>query len=58
MKQILSKISYFTLALLVLFSTFSFTVDKHYCGEKVRIKSERSSGNCAQADRCRRDHIV
>lgn len=32
MKQILSKIASFILALLVLFSTFSFTVDKHYCG--------------------------
>jgi hypothetical protein len=33
MKQSLSKIASFLLALLVLFSTFSFTVEKHYCGE-------------------------
>ena len=33
MKQVISKISSFLLALLVLFSTFSFTVEKHYCGE-------------------------
>ena len=33
MKQIFSKILSFLLALLVLFSTFSFTVEKHYCGE-------------------------
>ncbi|MFK8059371.1 MAG: hypothetical protein AB8B78_04695 [Polaribacter sp.] len=33
MKSIFSKIASFTLALLVLFSTFSFTVEKHYCGD-------------------------
>lgn len=33
MKQFLTKIASFTLALLVLLSTFSFTVDKHYCGD-------------------------
>ncbi|KGL58625.1 HYC_CC_PP family protein [Polaribacter sp. Hel1_85] len=33
MKHIISKIASFSLALLVLFSTFSFTVEKHYCGE-------------------------
>ena len=33
MKQIFSKISSFLLALLVLFSTFSFTVEKHFCGD-------------------------
>ena len=33
MKQFLTKISSFTLAFLVLFSTFSFTVDTHYCGD-------------------------
>jgi hypothetical protein len=33
MKQISTKISSFTLAFLVLFSTFSFTVDTHYCGD-------------------------
>lgn len=33
MKHILTKISSFALAFLVLFSTFSFTVDTHYCGD-------------------------
>ena len=32
MKQIFIQIASFTLAFLVLFSTFSFTVEKHYCG--------------------------
>ena len=33
MKQALFKISTSLMAFLVLFSTFSFTVDKHYCGD-------------------------
>ena len=33
MKQFFSKIASFSLALIVLFSTFSFTVEKHYCGD-------------------------
>lgn len=33
MKIILTKIASLTLALLVLFSTFSFTVEKHFCGD-------------------------
>ena len=33
MKSIFIKIVSFSLSLLVLFSTFSFTVEKHYCGE-------------------------
>jgi len=33
MKQVFSKILSFSLALFVLFSTFSFTVEKHYCGD-------------------------
>lgn len=33
MKNIFIKLASFTLALLVLFSTFSFTVEKHYCGD-------------------------
>ncbi|WP_343329017.1 HYC_CC_PP family protein [Polaribacter staleyi] len=35
MKQFFSKIASFLLALLVLFSTFSFTVEKHYCGDSL-----------------------
>lgn len=33
MKHFFIKISSFILAFLVLFSTFSFTVEKHYCGD-------------------------
>ena len=33
MKKIVTKITSFALAFLVLFSTFSFTVEKHYCGD-------------------------
>lgn len=33
MKQELTKISSVVLAFLVLFSTFSFTVEKHFCGD-------------------------
>lgn len=35
MRQYFSKIASFFLALMVLFSTFSFTVEKHYCGESL-----------------------
>ncbi|CAM1334004.1 HYC_CC_PP family protein [Tenacibaculum aestuariivivum] len=33
MKQLFTKITTLLLALLVMFSTFSFTVVKHYCGD-------------------------
>jgi hypothetical protein len=33
MKQVFLKITSFLLALLVCLSTFSFTVEKHYCGD-------------------------
>ena len=33
MKEFLVKISSFLLAFLVLISTFSFTVEKHFCGD-------------------------
>ena len=33
MKQFFTKISTFLLAFFVLFSTFSFTVETHYCGD-------------------------
>ena len=33
MKQFFLKIPTLTLSFLVLFSTFSFTVEKHYCGD-------------------------
>ncbi|PHR69777.1 MAG: hypothetical protein COA67_09745 [Lutibacter sp.] len=35
MKQVFHKISSFLMAITVLFSTFSFTVDKHYCGDTL-----------------------
>lgn len=35
MKKILYKISSFLMALLVLFSTFSFTIESHFCGDTL-----------------------
>jgi len=35
MKQFIHKIASFSLALIVLFSSFSFTVNKHICGGEV-----------------------
>ena len=35
MKETLRQIVSFTMALLVLFSTMSFTVDMHYCGDQL-----------------------
>lgn len=35
MKKYLTKITAFSLAFLVLFSTFSFTVEAHYCGDFI-----------------------
>lgn len=35
MKQVIHKISSFLMALVVLFSTLSFTVDMHYCGDTL-----------------------
>lgn len=47
MKQFLTKISSLILAFLVLFSTFSFTVDKHYCGDfLVDVSFTGKSENC------------
>jgi hypothetical protein len=45
MKELLHKISSILVAFLVLFSTLSFTVDRHYCGERlidVAVFSEAS----------------
>ncbi|CAL2057229.1 HYC_CC_PP family protein [Tenacibaculum sp. 190524A05c] len=48
MKSVLTKISSFVLALLVLFSTFSFTVAKHYCGDfLVGVSYFGDAKNCA-----------
>ena len=35
MKSLFNKIASFTMALVVLFSTFSFTVAQHYCGDNL-----------------------
>ena len=35
MKQVFHKISSFLMAIVVLFSTMSFTVDMHYCGDTL-----------------------
>ncbi|MDL5514075.1 hypothetical protein QSE00_19835 [Arenibacter sp. M-2] len=35
MKQIFHKISSFLMAIVVLFSTMSFTIDMHYCGDNL-----------------------
>ena len=67
MKQFLSKIASFTLAFLVLFSTFSFTVDTHYCGDfliDVSFIGEAdgcldvvSSENILQTKNCCKDEV-
>ena len=47
MKQFLTKITSFSLAFLVLFSTFSFTVEKHYCGDfLVDVSFTGDAENC------------
>ncbi|MFY7712160.1 HYC_CC_PP family protein [Tenacibaculum sp. MEBiC07804] len=48
MKSVISKISSVLMALLVLFSTFSFTIEKHYCGDfLVAISFFGEANNCA-----------
>ena len=47
MKNIIHKISSFSLALIVLFSSLSFTVNKHYCGgEVINTTLLVSADNC------------
>ncbi|TBN14750.1 hypothetical protein EYD46_12860 [Hyunsoonleella pacifica] len=53
MHQLLHKIFSVTLALLVLFSTVSFTIEKHYCGDTlidVAVFSEAKSCGMESAD--------
>ncbi|WP_237274569.1 HYC_CC_PP family protein [Tenacibaculum ovolyticum] len=55
MKQAFTKISTITLALLVLFSTFSFIVEKHYCGDflvDVSYVGEADTCNEGMKDDC------
>jgi hypothetical protein len=48
MNAVLNKISSIILAMLVLFSTFSFTVEKHFCGDNlVAISFFGDSVDCA-----------
>jgi hypothetical protein len=48
MKQVFHKITAFLMALVVLFSTTSFTIDMHYCGDtlvdKAVFKKAKSCG--------------
>lgn len=47
MKHFFAKISILTLSFLVLFSTFSFTVDAHYCGDfLVDVSLTGKTDNC------------
>ncbi|WCC42067.1 hypothetical protein PJJ26_11540 [Tenacibaculum finnmarkense] len=47
MNQLFTKIATIILALLVLISTFSFTVEKHYCGDfLVDISYLGEADNC------------
>ncbi len=55
MKQVITKISIIVLALIVLFSTFSFTVEKHYCGDfliDVSYLGEAGTCNEGKKDAC------
>ncbi|WP_271407068.1 HYC_CC_PP family protein [Tenacibaculum soleae] len=55
MKQVFTKISTVLLALLVLFSTFSFTIEKHFCGDflvDISYVGEAKSCNKGKKDDC------
>ena len=62
MKQFFTKISTFLLAFFVLFSTFSFTVETHYCGDLLVdvsfvVEAENSAMSsdliaCAKKNNC------
>lgn len=48
MKQAFSKILSILLAIVVLFSTMSFTIDKHYCGKiLVDVAINKAAKKCA-----------
>ena len=52
MKQVFTKIVTITLAFLVLFSTFSFTVAKHYCGDfLVDVSYVGETGSCNEGEK-------
>lgn len=51
MKQFFTKISSFILALLVLFSTFSFIVEKHFCHDSlVDVSYFSTSRGCSEIE--------
>ena len=52
MKQAISKITSFLLAFLVLFSTFSFTVEEHYCGDFLMDVSLMDISLMSDVDNC------
>ena len=74
MKEIFFKISSFFMALLVLLSTVSFTVDSHYCGDvlvdssmfghvetcgmEVQQKSTSSECNITKKDCCSDEQLI
>ena len=74
MKEIFFKISSFFMALLVLLSTVSFTVDSHYCGDvlvdssmfghvetcgmQVQQKSTSSECNITKKDCCSDEQLI
>lgn len=52
MKEAVKKISAFILSFIVLLSSMSFTIDKHYCGGELMDVSY-----FGEADGCNMDHI-
>ncbi|MDX6747983.1 hypothetical protein SHK09_14385 [Polaribacter sp. PL03] len=50
MKIIITKITSFLLAFLVLFSTFSFTVESHYCGDFLIDSSYLGEAEVCKSD--------
>jgi len=58
-KQIAHKIFSLSLALLVLFSTVSLTVEKHYCGNKLIDVSIFTEGHkCGMEDSSMRQEVI
>lgn len=72
MKIILHKIASFLMALIVFFSTSSFTIDKHFCGDvlvdssifneakpcDMELQNSTDSEGCSMKDDCCRDEQI
>lgn len=72
MKDILHKIASFLMALIVFFSTTSFTIDKHFCGDvlvdssifseakpcDMELQNLSDSNDCSLKDDCCRDEQI